>query len=59
MLTPCEPVTPLRPQGYGGTGLSPALVLLEVAHGYACGAPPCVWRRGANNGGHCTSSTAF
>ena len=59
MLTPYEPVAPLRPPGYGGTGPSPALALLDVAHGYACGAPPWIWRRGADNGAHCTSSTAF
>ena len=71
MLTPYEPVTPLRPPDYGGTGPSPALALLvwcpgssraiesAEAQGYDCGAPPWIWRRGADNGAHCTSSTVL
>ena len=46
-------------RGYGGTGPSPALALLDVAQGYAYGAPPWIWRRGADNEAHCTSSAAF
>ena len=60
MLTPYEPVTPLRPPGSWRHGtVSEALALLDVAHGYACGAPPWIRRRGADTGAHCTSSTAF
>ena len=32
-----QPATPLRPAGYGGTGPSPALALLDVTHGHALG----------------------
>ena len=31
----------------GGTGPSAALGLLDVAHGYVFGVPPCTWPRGA------------
>ena len=33
----------------GGTGPSASLGLLAVAHGYAFGAPPSIWPRGARN----------
>ena len=59
VLTLYQPATPLRAEGYGGTGPSPALALLEVTHGYALGAPPWIWHRAACNGTRCTSSTAF
>ena len=49
----------MRPLGYAGTGPARSLALLDVAHGYAYGAPPWIWRRGADNEAHCTSSAAF
>ena len=59
MLTPYEPVTPMRPLGYASTGPARSLALLDVAHGYVCGVPPWIWRRGVHNGAYCTSSMAF
>jgi hypothetical protein len=37
------------PAGYGGTGPTGALGLLDVAQGYAFEAPPSIWPRGARN----------
>ena len=48
-MTTYEPATPLRPSGYGGTGPSLSLALLDVARCYAIGAPPRIWLRGALN----------
>ena len=58
VLTLYQPATHLRPRGYGGAVPSPALALL-VTNGYALGAPPWIWHRGAFNGTRRTSSTAF
>jgi hypothetical protein len=49
VLTRSGTATPLLPSGCGGTGPSPSLELLDVARGYAIGAPPCIWPRGARN----------
>ena len=49
VLTPYGAATPLCPSGYGGTGPSASLRLLDVAHGYAFKAPPRIWPRGARN----------
>jgi hypothetical protein len=48
-MTMYSAATPLLPSGYGGTGPSASLELLDVAQGYACGAPPRIWPRGARN----------
>ena len=48
-MTTYGPATPLLPSGYGGTGPSASLGLLDVAHGYAFGVPPGIWPRGARN----------
>jgi hypothetical protein len=49
--------TPLLPPGYGGTGPSASLGLLDVAQGYAIGAPPGIWPRGARNAARLTTET--
>ncbi len=49
VLTPYGAEPPLCPSGYSGTGPSAALELLDAAHGYAFGVPPCTWPRGACN----------
>jgi len=43
----------------GGTGPSASLGLLDVTQGYAIGAPPRTWPRGARNAARPTSSTPF
>jgi len=57
--TPHRAAIPPCPSGCGGTGPFAALVLLDVARGYAVGAPPCAWPRGARNAVRSTSSTPF
>jgi len=59
VLTQYGAATPLCPTGYGGTGPSASLALLDVAHGYAFGAPPCIWPRGARNAARPTFATPF
>ena len=46
--------TPLLPSGYGGTGPSASLGLLDVAQGYVFGVPPGILPRGVRKiGGEC------
>jgi len=59
VLTPYGAVTPLCPTGYCGTGPSTTLGLLDVTHGYAIEAPPCIWPRGASNAARPLFATAF
>ncbi len=42
-----------------GTGPSASLGLLDVAHGYAFEAPPCIWPRGARNEARLLFATPF
>jgi len=41
VLTLDQTSTPLSPSGYGGTGLSPALAFLELAHIYVFPSNAC------------------
>ena len=47
------------PLGYASTGLGRSLTLLDVACGYACGAPRYIRSRSARNLVLCASFTAF
>jgi hypothetical protein len=58
-MTPYRAVTPLCPAGYGATGPSASLVLLDVARGYAVEAPPRIWPRGARNAARPPFATPF
>ena len=42
-----------------GTGPSATLGLLDVTHGYAFEAPPCIWPRGASNAARPLFATPF
>jgi len=71
VLTPYGAAIPLCPSGYGGTGPSASLALLDVAHGHVLtslrsvvsqsrlGAPPSIWPRGARNAARPTFATPF
>jgi hypothetical protein len=58
VMTRYSAATPLCPSGYGGTGPSVSLGLLDVAHGYAIETPPRIWPRGARNAARSTLSAA-
>ena len=58
VLTPYGAATPLCPPGYGGTGPSASLGLLDVALGYVFGVPPCTRPRGARNAARPTCAEA-
>ena len=47
------------PLGHASTGLGRSLALLDIACGFACGAPPYIRSRSARNVVLCASSTVF
>lgn len=47
------------PLGHPSTGLGRSLALLDVACGFAWGAPPCIRSRSARNVVLCASSTVL